>query len=40
METIFTNTGNSNTNESNKFFYEFTDKLHLKNPNKNKVLGI
>ena len=29
------NTENSNTNESNKFFYGFTDKLNLKNPNKN-----
>ena len=27
-------TENSNTNESNKFLYVFTDKLNLKNPNK------
>ena len=35
METIFLNTLNSKTNESNKFMYQFTDKLNLKNPNKN-----
>ena len=35
METIFMNTENSMPNESKKFFYEFTDKLNLKNPNKN-----
>ena len=29
------NTENSKTNESNKFIYQFTDKLNLKNPNKN-----
>ena len=27
------NTGNSKTNESNKFIYQFTDKRNLKNPN-------
>ena len=32
------NTLNSKTNESNKFMYQFTDKLNLKNPNKNMVL--
>ena len=32
------NTENSKTNESNKFFYEFTDKLNLKNPNKDIAL--
>ena len=26
---------NSRTNESNRFIYQFTDKLNLKNPNKN-----
>ena len=26
---------NSKTNESNKFVYQFTDKLNLKIPNKN-----
>ena len=35
METIFINSKNSKTNESNKFIYQFTDKLNLKNPNKN-----
>ena len=29
------NTWNSKTNKSNKFVYQFTDKLNLKNPNKN-----
>ena len=33
------NTLNSKTNESNKFIYQFTDKLNLKNPNKNMVLA-
>ena len=32
------NTLNSKTNESNKFVYQFTDKLNLKNPNKNMAL--
>ena len=38
METVFMNTENSKANESksNKFTYQFTDKLNLKNPiNKN-----
>ena len=30
METIFMNTLNSKTNESNRFIYQFTDKLSLK----------
>ena len=30
---------NSNTNESNKVMYQFTDKLSLKNPNKNMTLA-
>ena len=34
METL-----NSKTNESNKFIYQFTDKLNLKNPNKNIALA-
>ena len=34
------NTLNSKTNESNKFIYQFTDKLDLKNPNKNMALAI
>ena len=32
------NTLNSKTNESNKFISQFTDKLNLKNPNKNMAL--
>ena len=39
METIFMNTENSKTNESNKFIYQFTDKLNLKTPN-NKNIGL
>ena len=34
------NTENRNTNESKKFLYELTEKLNLKNPNKNMVLLI
>ena len=30
METIFINTENSKTNMSDKFIYQFTDKLNLK----------
>ena len=33
------NTLNSKTNESNKFIYHFTDKLNLKNCNKNMALA-
>ena len=33
------NTLNSKTNESNKFIYQFTDKLNLKNLNKNMALA-
>ena len=39
METIFLNTENSKTNESNKFIYQFTDKPNLKNSN-NKNIGL
>ena len=39
METIFMNTENSKKNESNKFIYQFTDKLNLKNSN-NKNGGL
>ena len=39
METIFINTNNSKTKYSNKFVYNFTDKLNLKNPNKNIELA-
>ena len=38
METIFVNAEHSKTNESNKFIYQFTDKLKLKNRN-NKNIG-
>ena len=31
------NTENSKTNESNKFIYQFTDKLNLKTPNKKNI---
>ena len=34
METIFMSTEDSKVNESNKFIYQFTDKLNLKIPNK------
>ena len=33
------NTANSKTKLSNKFVYNFTDKLNLKNPNKNIALA-
>ena len=33
------NTLNSKTNESNRFVYQFTDKLSLKNPNNNIALA-
>ena len=33
------NTANSKTKYSNKFFYNFTDKLNLENPNKNIALA-
>ena len=33
------NTENSEISESNKFFYVFTDKPNLKNPNKNIALA-
>ena len=35
METIFTKTGNSKTNEPHRFRLSLADKLNLKNPNKN-----
>ena len=38
METTFLNTLNSKTNKSNRFVYQFTDKLNLKSPNKNIAL--
>ena len=33
------NTLNGKTNKSNRFAYQFTDKLNLKNPNKNIALA-
>ena len=33
------NTENSRANVFNKFIYQFTDKLNLKNPNKNMALA-
>ena len=39
METFFMNSKNSKTNEPNRFKYDLTDKLNLKNPNKNMALG-
>ena len=38
METIFLNTVNSKTNESNNFIYQFTDKINLKNPNNKNII--
>ena len=39
MERIFMNTENSKTNEPHKFRLPLSDKLNLKNPNKNISLG-
>ena len=39
METIFINCLNSKTKQPNKFIYQFTDKLNLKNPSKNMALA-
>ena len=39
METIFMNTENSKTNESHWFKLDLTEKLNLKNPNKNMALA-
>ena len=33
------NTENSKTNESNRFMYQFTDKLNFENSNKNMALA-
>ena len=35
MEAIFMNTLNRKTNEPNRFIYQVTDKLNLKNTTKN-----
>ena len=39
MKTIFMNTENSKTNEPHIFRLSLSDKLNLKNPNKNIALG-
>ena len=39
METIFMNTENSKTNEQHRFKLDLTDKLNLKNPNRNIALA-
>ena len=39
METIFIDTLNIKTNESNRFKYNFSNKLNLKNPNKDVALA-
>ena len=39
METFFMNTKNSKTSEAHRFRYNLTDKLDLKNPNKNIALA-
>ena len=36
---MFMNPSNSKTRHLNKFVYNFTDKLNLKNPNKNISLA-
>ena len=33
------NTLSTNTNETKRFTYQFTDKLNVKNPNKNMALA-
>ena len=39
MEAIFMNTENSKTSEPHRFKLDLTDKLNLKNPNKNIALA-
>ena len=39
METIFMNSENSKTSKPHRFRLEFTDKLDLKDPNKNMALA-
>ena len=39
MKTIFMNTENSNKMSLTNFFYQFTEKLNLKNSNKNIPLA-
>ena len=38
METIFMNIENSKTNKSNKFIFQFTDKLNLKTQNNKNIV--
>ena len=39
LRTIFMNTLNIKTTGSDKFIYQFTDNVNLKNPNKNMALA-
>ena len=39
MKTIFMNTENSKTSEPHRFKLDLTDKINLKNPNKNMILA-
>ena len=39
METIFINRKNSKTSEPHRFKLDLTDKINLKNPNKNMALA-
>ena len=39
METFFTKTENSKTNKPRRFKLDLTDKLNLKNPNKNMAFA-
>ena len=39
METFLMNTENSKTNEPHRFKLDLTNKLNLKNPNKNMALA-
>ena len=39
METIFMIAENSKTNEPHRFKLDLTNKLNLKNPNRNMALG-
>ena len=39
MESFFMNSKNSKTNKPNRFKYDLTDKLDLKNPHKNMALA-
>ena len=39
IKTIFIKTENSKTNEPHRFNFDLTDKINLKNPNKNMALA-